>query len=71
MITEKVRNAILQNSLLDPGDHVVIGVSGGPDSVCLLHILKGFSEEWDLHLHGVHVNHGLRGADADSDQTYT
>lgn len=71
MIINKVLATIAEHRLLNRGDHVVVGVSGGPDSVCLLCLLKALSPEWNLHLHVVHVNHGIRGAEADQDQAYT
>ncbi len=67
----KVRKAIIQNKLIEKGDHVIMGVSGGPDSVCLLSVLWELKDEWDLFLHAVHINHCLRGQDADEDQRYT
>lgn len=71
MITEKVRKTIAEKSLIEKGEHIVIGVSGGPDSVCLLHVLHCLSEEWNLSLHVVHINHCMRGQASDLDQTYT
>ena len=56
--------------MLEKGTRVIIGLSGGPDSVCLFDILDRMAEEWNLSLHPVHVNHGLRGEDALADQKY-
>ena len=53
--------------MLTPGDGIVVGVSGGPDSMCLLHILLKLQRELDLHLHVAHLNHSARGTDADDD----
>ncbi len=53
------------------GGSVIVGISGGPDSVCLLHILSRIAPEFDLKLYAVHVNHGLRGAAADADEAWT
>lgn len=52
------------------GEHIVIGLSGGPDSVCLFHILCQLKEELGIRLHAVHINHGLRPGAADEDQRY-
>jgi tRNA(Ile)-lysidine synthase len=49
------------------GDTLVVGVSGGPDSVCLLHLLKSISECFPLRLHIAHLNHGLRGEESIGD----
>lgn len=50
--------------------HCVCGVSGGADSVSLLTVLARHRDEWGLELHVIHINHMIRGADADSDQNY-
>ncbi|HOS70299.1 MAG TPA: ATP-binding protein, partial [Bacillota bacterium] len=42
---ENVRKTIEKYDMLKPGDKIVIGVSGGPDSLCLLHVLKGLCRE--------------------------
>ena len=70
MITEKVKTTIINNSLIEKGEHIVIGLSGGPDSVCLFHTLNQLKEEFDITLHTVHINHGLRPGAADEDQKY-
>lgn len=61
---------ILKYGLVSKGDSIVLGVSGGADSVALLDILCDMSDEYDLKLYVVHVNHCLRGKDADNDQQY-
>lgn len=65
-----VRHAIDQHNLLEPGDTVVIAVSGGPDSLCLLHILQHLTHTPSLHLHIAHLNHCIRGEDADADAAF-
>ncbi len=57
--------------MLARGDRVIAGVSGGADSVCLLHLLVSMREELELRLLAVHVHHGLRGAEADRDARFT
>lgn len=69
-ILNRVQLTIETHSLLEPGDGVVVGVSGGPDSLCLLHILLRLREEYHLRLHGAHLHHGARGADADADAEF-
>ncbi len=49
---------------------VVVGVSGGPDSLCLLHVLLRLRQEYHLRLHVAHLHHGARGADADADADF-
>src|SRR5207245_5847147 len=65
---EKVRHTIQKFDLLRAGDTVVVAVSGGSDSVALLHLLRGLQDEYALALHVAHLNHRLRpeaGADAE------
>ncbi|NPA91098.1 MAG: tRNA lysidine(34) synthetase TilS [Chloroflexi bacterium] len=52
------------------GAPLVVGVSGGVDSVCLLHILADLADVYRLRLHVVHVHHGIRGEDADADAAF-
>ena len=70
MIKEKVKNTIVNNGLIEKNEHIVIGLSGGPDSVCLFHILFQLRNELGIQLHAVHINHGLRPGAADEDQAY-
>ena len=65
-----MRSATLRDGLLAQGEHVVVGVSGGPDSLCLLHCLCSLQAEFDLCLHVAHLHHGLRGAEADGDADF-
>ncbi len=51
------------------GSTLVVAVSGGPDSVCLLHVLAGLREEMGLTLHVAHLDHGLR-AESEADARY-
>lgn len=53
--------------LMKEGDSIVVGVSGGADSVCLLCLLEEMAREWHLTLHVLHVHHGIRGQEADRD----
>ncbi len=65
-----VRQYVCRYRLLTPAAAVTVGVSGGPDSLCLLHLLCRLAPELDLRLHVAHLHHGLRGADADADAAF-
>jgi len=69
-IIKTVRNTIEEHGLFHEGAHVVLGLSGGPDSMCLFDVLCALREERGITIHAVHVNHMLRGADADRDQEF-
>ena len=56
--------------MTEPGDGILAGVSGGADSVCLLVLLDELKEELGIRLAAFHLNHGLRGAEADRDEAY-
>jgi len=60
MKRNNIIDAIIDNGLIPPGSAVIIGVSGGPDSLCLLHALAGIADVYDLMLVPVHVNHMIR-----------
>ena len=68
MLLAAVRSFVQRYSLLAHSQQLVIGVSGGPDSLTLLHLLTRLRAEYDLQLRAAHLNHQLRSeADADSD----
>jgi len=67
---KQIRETICEHNLIEKGDHIVIGLSGGPDSVCLFHVLLKLKEEMDLTIHPVHVNHQFRPGAAEADQDY-
>ena len=66
-LVKKVRETINCYNMLKTGDKVLVGVSGGPDSVCLLYVLKELRDEYSLSLHIAHLHHGIRGTEADED----
>ena len=70
MVFEKVLSTINKHNLIEPGDKIVIGISGGPDSVCLLHILSRLKEKIDIELYAAHLNHQIRGLEAQKDALY-
>ena len=59
MIT-KVKAYMEQYHMVKSGDRILVGLSGGADSVCLLFLLKEISREWELSVRAVHIHHGLR-----------
>lgn len=67
---DKVKKAIERHQLISPGDKVVVAVSGGPDSVCMLHILHRLEDELNIQLFGAHLNHNFRGIEAQMDAQY-
>lgn len=68
IMEDKIHKFIEEHQMLSTGDHCIVGVSGGADSVCLFLILEALSKEMDITLHVVHVNHLLRGDAADQDE---
>jgi tRNA(Ile)-lysidine synthase len=67
----KVKDTILKHNMIEKGDNVIIGISGGADSSCLLHILFSVKEEYNINLYGIHIHHGIRGKEADEDAEFS
>ncbi len=67
---DKMRKIIEDNNLIEQGDRIIVAISGGPDSVCLLHALYQIREEYNLELYGAHLNHNFRGIEAQIDAQY-
>ena len=67
---DKARKTIKKFNMLKKGDAVVVCVSGGVDSVVLLHVLTGLAEEYRLSIMAVHLNHSLRGKESDRDEAF-
>ena len=67
---EKVKDYVNKWQMLTSEDRVIVGVSGGADSVCLLFVLLELQQTIGFDIVAVHVNHGLRGKDADADESY-
>ncbi|MFA6939794.1 MAG: tRNA lysidine(34) synthetase TilS [Clostridiaceae bacterium] len=62
--------AIEEYHMIEKGQKVLVGVSGGPDSMCLLHILIELSRTLDFKVFAAHINHKIRGIEGDLDQEY-
>ena len=65
----KVINTIIKYKLIESGDKIVLGVSGGPDSISMLNILNEIKEEFKFEIYVAHVNHMIR-KEADEDERY-
>ena len=65
-----IDKTISRYGMITAGDHIIAGVSGGADSVCLLLVLCELKDKYELKLTPVHVNHGLRGEAADRDEQF-
>lgn len=70
VVCKKFLKTVNAYNMLDETNEVVVGFSGGADSVCLLHILNSFKDALGYSLKAVHVNHGIRGDEAKSDELF-
>lgn len=69
-LEEKVLNTICKYNMIDKGDNIVLGLSGGHDSIVLLHMLLYAQKKLSFNLILAHVNHGVRGEDALRDEMF-
>ena len=69
-LEHRVLRFIQEHNLIPKQQKLVVAVSGGPDSVCLLHILVNIQKELEIELHIAHLNHQLRGAESEADAHY-
>ncbi len=69
LLTHLVRT-VREHQLFIPGQHLLVAVSGGPDSVALLSLLHHLASSWRLRLTAVHCNYGLRGVESDGDESF-
>ena len=65
---KRIQNFAHQESLFRRGDGLLLAVSGGADSLCLLDVMAYLSKKYAFTLHAAHVNYGLRGKDSDADE---
>ena len=66
-LVREVRKTIAEHGLLVPGETLVLGVSGGADSLCMLHVLSELADECGVSLHVAHLEHGIRGTESEAD----
>lgn len=66
----RIKRYIEENKLIQNGDKIVVGLSGGADSVFLFVMLCELSKEYDIEVTAVHINHGIRGKEALRDEEY-
>ena len=64
MLLTKVKSTIARFQMLNPGERVMVAVSGGPDSVCLLSLLHALTKDFGLTLHVAHLDHLFRGSES-------
>ncbi|MCZ7603483.1 MAG: tRNA lysidine(34) synthetase TilS [Melioribacteraceae bacterium] len=69
-IEQKVINFIDTHKLISEGDKLLVGLSGGPDSVFLIHFLKKFQRKYKIEISAAHLNHKLRGNDSEKDEEF-
>lgn len=70
LVTEKVENTIRERCLAVRGSSILVAVSGGADSVCLLHVLNSIKKQNKYKIFAAHLNHCIRGTEADRDEKY-
>lgn len=69
-VINKVLSAIKNHNMINKDEKIIVALSGGADSVTLIHCLNKIKEEIGFELSACHVNHNLRGAESDSDQAF-
>ena len=65
---QKIKNFTAETDMLKDCSVIILGVSGGPDSMAMLHIMNQLKEKKGYRIQVVHVNHGIRGTEAMRDQ---
>jgi len=68
-LLKEIEDFVIENNLINKKDKIVVGVSGGPDSLCLLYVLNELKEKYELELYVVHINHMIR-EEADYEESF-
>jgi len=71
IIFQKIFKALKDFNMIEKGDSILIALSGGPDSVMLLYVVKTLQKKFDLKLAAYHLNHMLRGKEAERDEEFS
>ena len=69
-IVQTVMTTVFEHNMIKKGDRILAAVSGGADSVCMLHILNRLKDSLGFSIYCAHLNHGLRGEAADKDEKF-
>ena len=69
-LLDRVVKTVQDRRLFVPGQHLLVAVSGGPDSIAMLSLLTALAPSWRLQLTVVHFNYGLRGSESDADEAF-
>jgi tRNA(Ile)-lysidine synthase len=67
---DKIKSTIRKHNMLQKGDSILVGVSGGPDSVTLLHVLDSLKKEYSLNILIGHLDHKFRGEESAGDRKF-
>ena len=68
---QKVLRFIKENNLVSASDRILVALSGGPDSVFLLHFFNKFKKKFKIQIEAAHINHKLRGKDSERDEHFS
>jgi tRNA(Ile)-lysidine synthase len=69
-LEKRILSFIREYGLVSGNEKVVVAVSGGPDSVCLVHLLNAVKDHLNIQLHIAHLDHGLRGEESEAEADY-
>ena len=70
MLIDKVKSTIKKYGMLEKGDKVLVGLSGGPDSVALLNVLFSLKNKYGIDIYVAHLDHGFRGEESAADSRF-